>query len=75
MDESISHYQKKLQGELLTIVEDPDVGEPCMFGIGMYLSIFYCFCYVKYSSTDMLEDHMLEERYPDLNEDEVIRLD
>ena len=54
MDEPISHSPKKEQGELLTIVGDPEVGEPCMFGKGMYFSVFCCLCYAKYISTDML---------------------
>ena len=46
-----------------------------MFGKGMYLSVFYRLCYVTYISTDMLEDQVAEERDPDLNEEEDIRLD
>ena len=44
----MSHYiilPKKEQGELLTINGDPEVGEPCMFGKGIYLYDFYCLCY------------------------------
>ena len=46
-----------------------------MFGEGVYLSVFYCLCYVKDVSTDMLEEQVAEERDPDLNEEENIRLD
>ena len=46
-----------------------------MFGKGMYLYVFYCLCYVKDISTDMSEDQVVEERDPDLNEEEDIRLD
>ena len=46
-----------------------------MFGKDVYLSLFYCLCYVKYISTDMSEDQVSEERYPDLNKEEDIRLD
>ena len=46
-----------------------------MFGKGIYLSVFYCMCYAKYRSTDMLEDHVSEEIDADLNEEEDIRLD
>ena len=46
-----------------------------MFGKGVYLSVVYCFCYVNYISTDMLEDQVSKERYPDLNEEEYIILD
>ena len=46
-----------------------------MFGIGMYLSLFYCLCCVTDISTYMSEYQVTEERYPDLNEEEDIRLD
>ena len=46
-----------------------------MFGKGVYLSVFYCLCCAKDRYTDMLEDQVAEERYPDLNEEEDIRLD
>ena len=59
MDEPLSHSPKKEQGELLTIVEDTEVREPCMFGKDMYLCVFYCFCYKIDISTDMLEDQVL----------------
>ena len=40
----------------------------------MNFYVFYCLCYVREISTDMLEEHVLEERDPDLNEDEYIRI-
>ena len=43
-----------------------------MFEIGMHLSVLYFLCYVKYISTDMLEEQFLENIDPDLNEDEDI---
>ena len=46
-----------------------------MFVKDMYLSLFYCLSYDTDISTDMSEDHVVEERYPDLNEEEEIRLD
>ena len=46
-DEAISHYPEKEQGELLTIVGDTEVGEPYMFGKGIYLSVFYCLCLIS----------------------------
>ena len=46
-----------------------------MYVKGMYMSVFYCFCYVKDVSTDMSEDQEAEERDPYLNEDEDIRMD
>ena len=75
MNEPISHLPEKEEGELLTINGDPEVGGPCMFVKGMYLSMFFCLCYVKDISTDMSEDQVAEERDPDLNQEEDIRLD
>ena len=75
IEESISHLPQKEECVLLTINGDPEVGEPCMFVKGMYLSVFYCLCYDTDISTDMLEDQVAEERDPDLNEKEDIRLD
>ena len=45
-----------------------------MFGIGVYFSVFYCLCYVMDMSTK-IEEQVSEERVPDLNEDEDIRMD
>ena len=59
----------------MTINRDPEVGEPCMFIKGVYLSVFYCLCYVTDRSTDILEEQVAEERDPELNEEEDIRLD
>ena len=42
---------------------------------GVHLSVFYCFCCDTNISIDMSEDQVAEERYPDLNEKEDIRLD
>ena len=75
INEAISHFRKKYQGELLTIVGYLEVGGPCMFGKGMYLYVFYCLCYVKYRSTDMSEEKVSEESDPYLNKEEDIRLD
>ena len=46
-----------------------------MFGRGMYMSVFYCLFYVKDMSTDFSEEHVSEERDPDLNEEGGIRMD
>ena len=46
-----------------------------MFGKGIYLSVFYCLCYEMGISTDMSEDQVSEDRYPDLNKQEDIRMD
>ena len=75
MEESISHLPEKEEGVLLTVNGDPEVGEPFIFVKGMYLSVFYCLCYDTYISTYMLEEQVVEERYPDLNEKEDIILD
>ena len=45
IDEPLSHSPQKEQGEFLTIFGGPNVGEPCIFGKGIYFSVFYCFCY------------------------------
>ena len=47
MDEILSNYPEKEQVELLIIARNPEVGEPFMFGRGLYLSVFYCLWYVK----------------------------
>ena len=56
----------------MTIDGDHDVKEICMFESGMYNSMFYCLCYFKEISTDMLEEQVSEERDPDLNDEEDI---
>ena len=75
MEASISHLPEKEEGVLLTINGDPEVGEPRIFVKVMYFSVFYCLCYDTDISTDMSEDQVAEERDPDLNEEEDIRLD
>ena len=40
MDDPISNSPEKEQSELLTIVGDIEVGEPYMFGNGMYFMSF-----------------------------------
>ena len=75
MDEPLFHSPGGKQGELLTIVADPEVVEPCIFGKCIYFSVFSCLCYEMNISTDMSEDQVAEERDPDLNEDGGIRLD
>ena len=69
MEEPILHLPEKEEGEFLSINGDPEVGKPCMFGKGVYLSVFYCLCYVTDIYTDMSEDQVAEEIYPDLNEE------
>ena len=60
MDEAISRHSEKEQCELSTFVWDPEVGEPCIFGKCMDLSVFYCLCCVKDISTDMSDDELAE---------------
>ena len=73
MDEPLSNSIKKEQGELLIIDGNPEVGEPWMSGKGMCLCVFYCLCCINYLSTNMLEERVLEERDPGLNEEEDTR--
>ena len=75
MDEALSHSPKKYKGTFSTTVGNPEVGEPYMFGKGMCLYVFYCLCYEMDISTDMSEEQVPEERDPDLNEEEDIKLD
>ena len=46
-----------------------------MFERGMFLSVFYCLCYIHDMSMNMLDEQVSEERYMDLNEEEDIRMD
>ena len=46
-----------------------------MFVKGMYLSVFYCLCYDTNLTKDYLEEQLVEERYPDLDEMDDIRFD
>ena len=75
MDDPIPKLPEKEQGEFLTIDGYPDVKKPCIFEKGIYFYLFYCLCYVKDISTDMLEEQVSEDRYPELNEMENIRME
>ena len=75
MEESITLFPEIEEGVPLTINGDPLDGETCMFVKGMYLSVFYCLCYDTDLTTDYLEEQVVEERDPDLDEMEVIRFD
>ena len=46
-----------------------------MFVKGIYLSVFYYLCYNTDISTDISEYQVVEDRDPDLNEKEDIRLE
>ena len=74
MDDPKSNLPEKERGECFIIDGDLDIIEPCMFEIGVCFSVFYCLCYVKDTSIDMLEEQLLEERDPDLNVEEDIRM-
>ena len=77
MDEQIPDLPEKEEGELLTINGDLDfiLKKPCMFERSKNFFVVYCLCYVKETSIDMLDGHILEERYTDLNEEEDIRME
>ena len=46
-----------------------------MFEGGVHFYLFYCLCCVKDIPPDMLEGQVSEERYPDLNEEDDIRME
>ena len=46
-----------------------------MFGRGVYLSVFYCLCYVKEMPTDLSEEKVSEERDLDLSKNQDTRID
>ena len=59
----------------MTIDGDSVVEEVQMFERGMHVYLFYCLCYVKEISTDMLEEQVSEERDLELNDQEGIRME
>ena len=75
MEDSITLFPEIEEVEPLTINGDPPDGEPCMFVKGMYLSVFYCLCYDTDLTTYYSEEHVVEERDPDLDEMDDIRFD
>ena len=72
IDCPISDLPPKEQGEFLIIDRYPVVVESSMFERGMHFYVFYCLCYVKNISMNMLEEHVLEEIYPYLDDEEDI---
>ena len=60
MDDPISGFTQKEQGELLTIDGDNVVEETCVFERGVYFYVFYFLFCVKEISIYMLEEHVLE---------------
>ena len=61
----------------MIINADPEVGEPCMFGKGY--AFFHCFIVRVmiriYIYVYVRRNRLAEERDPDLNDEEDIRLD
>ena len=45
-----------------------------MFEIYMYLSVFYCLCYIEDISTDMQEEQVSKQIHTDANEEEDTRM-
>ena len=45
-----------------------------MFEKGMYLSIFYCLCFVEVISVHTAEEQVMEERDPDIEWEEDFRI-
>ena len=56
----------------MTIDGDVVVEEASLFERGIHFYVFYCLSYVKDIPSDVLEEHVLKERDPDLNEEEYI---
>ena len=56
MDETLPSSPVNEQGELLIINGNPEVGEHCMFGRGVYLSVFNFFGCIKDISMDFSEE-------------------
>ena len=73
-EDSISDLPPKGEGELLIINGYPVFEEGAIYGNGMYLSLFYCLCFVKERNMDMLEEQLRAERYTDLEINGDIRL-
>ena len=61
MNEPKSNLPRKEQGELLIIGGGPEVGEAHIFERCIYFPMFYCLCYVKDISPDVLEEQVSEE--------------
>ena len=57
---------------MLTIDDNSDIKDPCMFERGTYFSVFYCLYYIKYITMGTFEEKDSEERDSDLNEEEDI---
>ena len=53
MDKAISYLPEKEECELFNNVRDTEVGEPYLFGKGIYMYMFYCLCDVKDIYKDM----------------------
>ena len=64
VDEIIYYLPKRVQGELVTIYGDTVGKGYVMFEIVLYLSIFYCLCFLKYKSTGMVGEQVMEDTDP-----------
>ena len=58
----------------MTIDGGPVYEGDCMIEEGFYLSVFYCLCFVKEISTDMLGEQSREKRESGLEVEESIML-
>ena len=56
----------------MNIDEDPIVEEGYIFGRGICLSVFYCWCFFNEKKMGISEEHELKERDPDLDEQEIM---
>ena len=71
---TIYDLPKRGQRKILIIYRDPVYEGYETFGKGMYLSIFYCLCFVDEVSIHIAEKQETEERYPDLKWEEDFRI-
>ena len=72
VDDPISGLPQKKQGELLTVYGDHVGEEGSMFERGIYYLYFIVCVFFHQSSVDMLEQQVLEESDPDLEEEDDI---
>ena len=73
-EDSISNLPPKDEGEFLTIDRGPFFERYGMNKEGMYLFIFYCLAFISYRAVNMLEERSREDRDPNLEMEEDLRL-
>ena len=73
-DETISDLPKRVQDELLSINWDTVYGGDGTFGKGINLSVFYCLCFVEEISVNIAEKQAMEERNPNIEQEEDLRI-